>query len=109
MASGAPLTVMYGVMVWNPSGTGSTSPLMCPLSGLAQQNAWQVYAQTSRYHPPMQAIRRRLETFVVARLQATGFRDQALDARRRLGAERSAPAGRTDAPRPSGYRASRRN
>src|SRR5215211_7564274 len=44
MASDAFLIVMYGVTVWNPSGTGSTSPLICPLSKLTSSSALRVYA-----------------------------------------------------------------
>src|ERR671910_3375642 len=47
MASEASLIVMYGVTVWNPSGMGLTSPLMCPLSRLTLSNAIRVYAQTA--------------------------------------------------------------
>jgi len=45
----ASLIVMYGVTVWNPSGTGLTSPLIYPLSKLTSSNAIRVYAQTTSF------------------------------------------------------------
>src|SRR5215203_4346518 len=51
MASEASLIVMYGVTVWNPSGTGLTSPLICLLSRFTSSNAIRVYAQTTSSRP----------------------------------------------------------
>src|SRR5215204_1442682 len=51
MASEASLIVMYGVTVWNPSGTGLTSPLICLLSRFTSSNAIRVYAQTTSLRP----------------------------------------------------------
>src|SRR5215204_4615329 len=57
MASDASLIVMYGVTVWNPSGTGLTSPLIRPLSKLTSSNAIRVYAQTASFHPRIPLVR----------------------------------------------------